>query len=165
MKHRATRSVRASQLAIVMAISLLVGGQAPAAEPGSETQLKGLEQLYTDFGISAAVRAGDFLYIGGIAAVDGEGSVMGPYDGKKQFEVVYERINELLKAHGASAKNVISETIYITGLQFMVEGDDIRRAFYVDAKAAFPTAAAVQVVALTYPALVLEVEIVAYLGD
>ena len=78
---------------------------------------------------------------------------------------LHGRVTTTIKAHGASAKNVISETIYITGLQFMVEGDDIRRAFYVDAKAAFPTAAAVQVVALTYPALVLEVEIVAYLGD
>ena len=165
MKHRTTRSVHASQLAIVMAVSLLVGGQAPAAEPGSETQMKGLEKLYTDFGVSAAVRAGDFLYIGGIVALDGEGGVMGPYDGKKQFEVVYARIDELLKAHGASAKNVISETMYITGWQFIAEGGDVRRAFYVDAKAAFPTAAGVQVIALADPALVLEVEIVAYLGD
>ena len=68
------------------------------------------------------------------------------------------------KAHGASAKNVISETMYITGWQFIAEGGDIRRAFYVDAKAAFPTAAGVQVVALADPALVLEVEIVALPG-
>ena len=92
MMYRTTRSMRAPQLAIVMAVALLVGGQAPAAEPGSETQMKGLEQLYTDFGVSAAVRAGDFLYIGGIVALDGEGGVMGPYDGKRQFEVVYARM-------------------------------------------------------------------------
>ncbi len=165
MQNGAIRgAVRATQLAIIMAVALLVGGQVLAAQPGSEMQIKEIEQLYLDFGVSASVRAGDFLYIGGIVAFDGEGKAIGPYDGKRQIEVIYQRIGKLLKAHGADAKNVVNETIYHTGWQHVTAGAEIRKAFYDTAKAAYPTAAGIQVVALADPTLVLEIVVVAYLG-
>jgi enamine deaminase RidA (YjgF/YER057c/UK114 family) len=166
MINRTTRAaLGAAPFAIAMAFVLLHSGQVPAAQPGTTKQIQGIEHVYQDFGVSAAVKAGDLLFLGGITALDGEGKAIGPYDGKKQFQVVYARIAELLKAHGADAKNVVSETAYVTGWQFMAQGAEVRRAFYDDAEAAYPNATGVEVVSLAVPELVVEIEVIAYLGD
>ena len=159
------RALGLTAIAAVMAVLLLPGGHVGAAERGSTKQVKGIEKAYEDFGVSAAVKAGDFLYLGGITALDADSKPIGPYDGKKQAEVVYARILELLKAYGAGPKNVISETIYTTGWDFSAQSGTIRIDFYDDADAAYPNAAGVEVVSLAVPGLVLEVEVVAYLGD
>lgn len=164
MINRTTRRATVIAMAIAVAVVLMHSGLVQAAEPGTTTQIKGIEKVYSDYGVSAAVRAGDFLYIGGVTALDANGTPIGPYDGKKQYEVVYARIAELLKAHGADAKNVISETIYLTGWHFSAQ-EDTRIKFYDDAKAAYPNATGVEVVSLAVPGLVVEIEVVAYLGD
>ena len=126
---------------------------------------EGIAKVYSGFGVSEAVRAGDFLYVGGIVAVDENGEVIAPYDGKTQLQVIYDRIKILLEKNGAGPKDVVSETIYLTDWVRFGAGESTRKAFYTDAGAAFPTAAAVEVATLAAAGLVLEVELVAYLGD
>ena len=155
----------ATKLAIILAITLLPTSQLPAAQPGSTKQHPDLAKTYDKYGVSAAVRAGDFVYLGGITALDNEGNVIGSYDGDTQFRVVYERIAELLAMYGADAKNVISETIYNTGWDHAIAGGKHRDAFYKNDKAAWPNATGIEVVSLAVPGLVVEVEVVAYLGD
>lgn len=149
----------------VTAVVLLQSHQAPAAQPGTTGQIKGIEKLYESYGTSASVRAGDFLYLGGITALNAEGKAIGPYDAKKQTEVIYARIAELLKAHGADAKNVIRMTIFHTGWNFAQQATETHLAFFKDANAEFPNTTGVEVVALGMPGLVFEIEVVAYLGD
>ena len=161
MSNRIRRAVRRLPLVISMAAALLVGGQLQAADPSKTKQVKGLEQIYQDYGVSAAVRAGDFLFLGGITSLGSDGKVIGPWDGKKQIDLCYKRIEELLKHYGAGPKNVVSETIYHTGWNFMQA--DARMAFYEGV--AFPNAAGVEVVSLADPALVFEIELIVYLGD
>ena len=159
------RPVLAAKLAIILAVTLFPANQLPAAQPGSTKQHPDLAKTYDKYGVSAAVRAGDFVYLGGITALDNDGNALGPYDGDKQYEVVYERIAELLDMYGADAKNVISETIYITGWNHAIAGSKHRDAFYKNDKAAWPNATGIEVVSLAVPGLVVEVEVVAYLGD
>ena len=45
-----------------------------------------MEQAYGEYGVSVAVRAGDFLCIGGLVAFNDDGSVFAPNDGKRQTE-------------------------------------------------------------------------------
>ncbi len=57
-----------------------------AAQPGSESHInEAIGKAYADYGVSEAVRAGDFLYIGGIVAFNDEGQVIAPGNGKKQM--------------------------------------------------------------------------------
>lgn len=153
-------------LVIAAALSLVGPGIARAAEPGTSTHSSpGIQKLYEGYAVSEAVRAGPFLYVGGIVALGEDGKVISPYDGKAQVELIYDRIAKLLAAHGASARNVVSETLYITDWQRYASGAEQRRRFYDDAGAAYPTAVGAEVVSLAEPGLVLEVQLVAYLGE
>ena len=138
---------------------------APAAQPGSETHVnEAIAKLYAEYAVSEAVRAGDYLYIGGIVAFGDDGSVIAPNDGKKQAEVIYSRIKQLLAANGADAKNVVSETIYLTDWPRYFNGAPVRQKFYDDAGAAYPSMVGVEVVSLAEQGLVMEVQLVAHLG-
>jgi enamine deaminase RidA (YjgF/YER057c/UK114 family) len=77
---------------------------------------------------------------------------------------VYGRIDTILKAHGASYKNVVSETIYLTDWDRFGAGAAIRKKFYDDAGAAYPSAVGQEVVSLALPGLVMEIQMVAYVG-
>jgi 2-iminobutanoate/2-iminopropanoate deaminase len=137
-----------------------------AAEPGMVTHVnEAIAKQYAAYGVSEAVRAGDFLYIGGIVAFADDGSVLAPNDGKVQLEVIYKRIKQLLKANSATAKNVVSETLYVTDWSRFLDGAAARLNFYDEIGAAYPTAVAFEVRSLAAPGLVVEVQVVAYLGS
>ena len=137
-----------------------------AAEPGTTTAvIPEYAESYPAYGVSESVRAGDFIYIGGIIATDMEGGVIAPNQGVKQAEVVYGRIKTILEAHGASYKNVVSETIYLTDWPRFFEAAEVRKKFYDEVGSAYPTAVGHQVVALALPGLVMEIQMVAYVGE
>lgn len=157
-----------SPLPALLAACLLLGLALPlgAAEPGTTTAvIPEYAESYPGYGVSESVRAGDFIYIGGIIATDKDGNVIAPHDGKAQVQIVYERIGKILAAHGATFRNVVSETIYITDWVRFAEGAAVRKQFFDDAGAAYPSAVGAEVVALAMPGLVLEVQMVAYVGE
>lgn len=159
-QHAALRHIVISFLLVVNAAAHTF-----AAEPGTTTAvIKEYADTYPSYGVSESVRAGDFIYIGGIIATDMAGNVIAPNDGAKQVEVVYGRIKSILKAHGATYKNVVSETIYLTDWDRFGAGAGIRKKFFDDAGAAYPSAVGQEVVNLAAPGLVLEVQMVAYVG-
>ena len=137
-----------------------------AAEPGTTSAvIPAYAAKYPEYGVSESVRAGDFVYIGGIIAIDTDGKVIAPNDGAAQAEVVYSRIKTILAAHGATFKNVVSETIYLTDWDRLAAGASIRRRFYDEAGAAYPSAVGQEVVSLALLGLVMEVQMVVYLGE
>lgn len=163
MRRHPTSLLRCLPVACLLAgLAMPLG----AAEPGTATAvIPEYAESYPAYGVSESVRAGDFIYIGGIIATDGDGEVIAPYDGKTQVQVVYERIGKILAAHGATYRNVVSETIYITDWVRFAAGADVRKKFFDDAGAAYPSAVGAEVVALALPGLVLEVQMVAYVGE
>ena len=138
----------------------------PAAEPGTATHvIPEYAKSYPKYGTVESVRAGDFIFIGGIIATDMDGAVIAPYDGARQAEIVYSRIKTILEAHGASYRNVVSETIYLTDWERYYAGAEIRKKFFTDAGAEFASAVGQEVVNLAVPGLVMEVQMVAYMGE
>jgi 2-iminobutanoate/2-iminopropanoate deaminase len=136
-----------------------------AAEPGTTTAvIPEYAESYPAYGVSESVRAGDFIFIGGIIATDKDGNVIAPNDGAAQAEVVYGRIKTILEAHGASYKNVVSETIYLTDWDRYIAGAAIRRKYFDEVGAAYPSAVGQEVVNLATSGLVMEVQMVAYVG-
>jgi 2-iminobutanoate/2-iminopropanoate deaminase len=163
--HPATREKMMKPKHFYCIAMILWSAQLGAAEPGTTTAvIPEYAESYPAYGVSESVRAGDLIYIGGIIATDMEGEVIAPYDGRKQAEVVYGRIKTILEAHGASYKNVVSETLYLTDWQRYFEGAEVRKKFYDDAGAAYPSSVGQEVVSLALPGLVMEVRMVAYVG-
>ena len=123
-----------------------------------------MEKAYGEYGVSVAVRAGDFLYIGGLVAFNDDGSVFAPNDGKRQIEMIYTRLEKILASHGATMKHVIRENSFVTNWEEFYKGAPVRIGSYTKAKAAFPAATAVEVKSLTSPGLIAEIDFIAYLG-
>lgn len=113
---------------------------------------------------SIGVKSGDFLIIGGVTSVDEQGNEVHADDPRKQMQVIYERMEKILAAHGASAKNVVKETIY-----YVIDNDkyfgtlDVRSDFYKDV--AGPSTSGVRVAGFTSDKILIELTAVAYLGE
>lgn len=160
------KPLSAKMFAIPFALFALIGaGALPAAEPGTTTAvIPEYAESYPAYGVSESARAGDFIYIGGIIATDADGNVIAPNDGAAQAKVVYGRIKTILEAHGASYKNVVSETIYLTDWDRFGAGAEIRKQYFDEVGAAYPSAVGQEVVNLALPGLVMEIQMVAYVG-
>ena len=151
---------------LVYALLLIIGGPLRAAQPGTTTSvIPEYAESYPDYGVVESARAGDFVYIGGIIATDINGNVIAPNDGAAQAEIVYSRIKKILEVHGADYRNVVSETIYLTDWERYGAGAEIRKKYYDDAGAAYPSAVGQEVMSLAVPGLVMEVQMVAYIGE
>ena len=162
MRHYSTRSANCLFCALFTVLSATVH----AAQPGTTTAvISEYAESYPAYGVVESVRAGDFIYIGGIIATDLDGKTIAPYDGAAQAKIVYSRIKTILEAHGASFRNVVSETIYVTDWQRYFAGAKIRKKFFDDDNAAYPSAVGLKVVSLAVPGLVMEVQMVAYVGE
>ena len=59
------------------------------------------------------VEARRFMFIAGQVAVDAKGNVVGPGDMRKQFNQVFDSLEAILKAAGASFNHVAQFTTYL----------------------------------------------------
>jgi 2-iminobutanoate/2-iminopropanoate deaminase len=66
---------------------------------------------YTD-----AVRAGGFLHVSGIVAVDAEGELVGGDDVVAQTRQVFENMRAVLVAGGCGFEDVVKVTIFLTDI-------------------------------------------------
>lgn len=120
-------------------------------------------ELEKQYCFSIGVRAGDYVFIGGLTASDDEGNELYPDDPAMQMKSIYEQLTRVLAHYGGSAGDVVSEVIY-----YSVSMDDYnndlfphRQAFYQGSEA--PSVAGMQVVGFTSEAIKVEVTAVAYL--
>ncbi|MHA0333462.1 RidA family protein [Sphingomonas aquatilis] len=116
-----------------------------------------------DYCMSIGVRAGDLVFIGGLTSVDEAGNETHADDAALQFKVIYEQMERVLAAHGGSASDVVSETIYYscTGQEYSERLFPHRKNFYRDCHG--PSVAGVQVAGFISPAIRVEVTCVAYI--
>jgi 2-iminobutanoate/2-iminopropanoate deaminase len=63
-----------------------------------------------------AVRAGGFLHVSGIVAVDGEGKLVGGDDIVAQTRQVFENMRVVLAAGGCGFEDVVKVTIFLTDI-------------------------------------------------
>ena len=113
--------------------------------------------------MSHMVKAGDFLWLSGIVALDERRQVVGAGDIQAQTRQVFTIMRRVLGLAGCDLTSVIRLTNYLT-----VSFDDmeqtnkywaIRREFFGTHR---PASTGVKVAALIYPELLIEIDAIAY---
>jgi reactive intermediate/imine deaminase len=107
-----------------------------------------------------AVRAGELLFVSGVVPVDGEGRLVGGDDVVAQAEKVFENIGAVLAAAGASAKDVVKVTLFLTDIDDRPKINPVRQRFFGETR---PASTLVEISKLAIPGARVEVEAVAVL--
>jgi enamine deaminase RidA (YjgF/YER057c/UK114 family) len=122
------------------------------------------EGLPPGFGYSHAVAGrGRVVAISGQVAFDEAGKVVGPGDLEAQARQVFVNLDRALAAAGASFTDVVKLNYFLTDITELPKVRAIRDEF-VDTERP-PASAAVQVVALAFPELIIEIEAWAIVPD
>lgn len=107
---------------------------------------------------SQAVRAGDFLFVSGQAAIDADGNVVGLGDFDAQAEQVFANLEAVLRAGGSDLSQVMKVTIFMTDMSFFHRIVELRERFFTPP---YPADTTVEVRALALEGLMLEIEAIA----
>jgi enamine deaminase RidA (YjgF/YER057c/UK114 family) len=112
------------------------------------------------YGFSRVVRAGEFVFIGGMTSVDEDGAVIGetPYD--QTVEILGKITHELTRV-GLGPPRVIQTRVYVTDIS---RADEVGRAHGEVFAQYRPLMTMVEVSALIDPRMLVEIETVAYVG-
>jgi 2-iminobutanoate/2-iminopropanoate deaminase len=110
------------------------------------------------------VETGDatWIYISGQVALDAEGTLVAPNDLRAQTEQVFENLEAILQANGATFDDVVKITTFVTTQEDLAGMREVR-ARYLPKEP--PASTAVQISALVVPDAVIEVEAVAVVAS
>jgi len=100
--------------------------------------------------------AGPLLFVAGQVGMDVNGAV--PPDAAAQCEQALKNIETILEANGATMADVVKVTVYVTDIEFLDEITPARLKYFPKNG---PASAIVQVGALAFPTLKVEIEAVA----
>ena len=111
-------------------------------------------------GFSAAVRAGDLVFVAGITAVTADGAIVGE-DAYTQAREVLRKVGEALEAAGARLDQVVQTRMDLTDAS---DWEAVGRA-HGEVFAEVRPAAAMLVTGLLDPRMRVEIEAVAHVGE
>lgn len=116
--------------------------------------------IFDKFSYSAAVRAGDFIYVAGQIGLNPDGTM--PKDNETQFRNAFERLKIILENAGSSLDDIVELVSYHVGLQ-----EDGHLAAFMSIKneyvsEPYPTWTILGIEGLARPGLVIEIKVVAY---
>ena len=137
----------------------------PAAIERSNPDVGGFaEEVYTTFGFTQTIKAGNTLYFSGVAPLRGDLAnmeVVGEGDLQAQVEFVLEVIQRLLEVEGATFRNFVAQTVYTTDIAELgkIAADVFTRFFGEHA----PTSTWLEVPALFHPQQMVEISGIAVL--
>ena len=109
---------------------------------------------------SQAIKAGELLFISGQIPLNAKGEIAGANAGEQARQCL-SNLREILAAAGASTRDVVKTTIYLTDLSAFADVNAVYSEFF---EKPFPARATVQVAALPKGALV-EIEAIAVVKD
>jgi 2-iminobutanoate/2-iminopropanoate deaminase len=110
---------------------------------------------YTD-----AVRAGRLVFVSGCVPVDPGGALVGGDDVVAQARQVFRNVGETLAAAGASFRDVVKVTVFLTDVDDRAAINPVRQEVFGDTR---PASTLVEVSRLAVPGAKLEVEAIAVL--
>lgn len=111
---------------------------------------------------SSAVRAGDFLYISGVTAMDERRQIVGVGDIEAQAKFIYGKIAKVLEAAGGNLSQIVETVDYVTTFDGYDKTAKVRRDLFGNGP--FPAATGVKVSELVRPEALIEIRAIAYLG-
>lgn len=104
---------------------------------------------------------GRTLFTAGITARDPEGQLLGSGDMRRQMEVCFANLGDVLAAAGCGFEDLVKIVMYTTDIDgFSKHGDVWQKHF-----SARPASTLVEVRRLAVPEMLVEIEAVAHLGD
>ncbi|MDP6706076.1 MAG: RidA family protein [Alphaproteobacteria bacterium] len=131
--------------------------------------MKRYEPIYTDDGwsdrltFSPAVRAGGFLFISGMTATNERREIVGPGDIVAQARHIFQKMEKVLAAAGASFDDVVETTEYFTSLDDYARTAEVRREAFGGPP--YPAATGVRVAGLIREEALIEIKATAVLDD
>lgn len=111
------------------------------------------------FTYSAAVRAGNLIFVSGMTSGDEKGRLVGEGDIVRQTEYIYEKMGKVLEAAGCTLADVVETTEYFLTLTDYERTAAVRRKVF--AEAPWPAATGVLVAGLIRPGALIEIKAVA----
>ena len=121
-----------------------------------EIRVDGLAEPISHF--TDAVRAGGFLYVSGIVAVDGDGRLVGGDDVVAQARQVFANMRAVLAAGGCRFGDVVKVTVFLTDVDDRPLVNPVRKQVFGDAR---PASTLVEVPRLAVEGAKIEIECVA----
>jgi 2-iminobutanoate/2-iminopropanoate deaminase len=101
---------------------------------------------------------GVWIYVSGQIANDREGNLVGPGDLRAQTRQVFENLQAILTANGATFADVVKIGTYLTTLYDLAGMREVRSEYLTSEP---PASTAVQVMALVVPDALIEIDLVA----
>jgi 2-iminobutanoate/2-iminopropanoate deaminase len=103
-------------------------------------------------------RVGNTVYVAGQLALDKEGKLVGPNDIAAQTRRVLENMRRVLEGGGASLRDVVKITVFVTDIRYREGYGEVRQQFFSSNP---PASTLVQVAGLAVPGAMIEIEAVA----
>jgi len=154
-------------LVSLFALPAFAQDTAPAAEPETNAPRiipEGWENTYNRFHYAPAVRAGDTLYLSGIVAtLQGEENESNPEDLEAAFDRCFSALEKVLAEAGADFSHVVEMTTFHTELIHQIGPFTASKDKYL--KAPYPAWTAIDVDRLYPERGLVEIKLIAYVGD
>jgi enamine deaminase RidA (YjgF/YER057c/UK114 family) len=102
------------------------------------------------------------IFVAGTVSRNKNGEIVGAGDMRAQILQVAENLRISLKAAGASFKDLVKTTTYVTAIDEFFRHPDARAVIFSES---YPTSTTVEVRRLAQPELMVEIEVVAMIDE
>ena len=137
-------------------------GRFESVETGGRMRISSGGKWEPLVGYSRAVRVGPHVYVAGTTATDETGAVIGEGDAYTQAFVTLQKIQAALRTAGADMEHVVRTRMYVADISRWEEIGRAHGEFFRDVR---PVATMVEVKALIDPAMLVEIEVEAYVAE
>ena len=155
----------------MLPIVVAVFGLTACAVPGSTPIKKEFfihsawtKGIFSEAATVTGIGNAKFIYLAGVGAEDENGprgNIRHHGDFTAQCRYAYDKIKRVLAAHGAKLGDTVKVTTYLTDIRNRIDSGRCLSEQFASAGAELPTQTMVQISALAFPEMMIEVDVTA----